>query len=268
VTDTVTVTRDDPHIGVITLNRPERLNAITRELVRDLHQAIDDVSAERTLRAVVLTGAGRGFCAGFDLKSDLADESADQERDTQGLYAEQQLWGAMVTHLRAIPVPVIAAVNGPAAGGGFALALAADMRVASTAAKFLVANVKIGLTGGEMGMTYFLPRLVGTGRAAELILTGRTVDAVEAERWGMVNRLVEPDQLMASAFELARQVTVLSPFAIRLTKEMLHLGPDSPGLAHTVILENRSQSLAGAGGDTAEAVAAFRDRREPDFGNR
>jgi enoyl-CoA hydratase len=268
VTDTVTVTRTDPHIRVITLNRPERLNAITHELVLDLHQAIDQVSADRTLRAVVLTGAGRGFCAGFDLKSDLASESANQERDTQGLYAEQQLWGSMVTHLRAIPVPVIAAVNGPAAGGGFALALAADMRVASTTARFLVANVKIGLTGGEMGMTYFLPRLVGTGRAAELILTGRTVDAVEAERWGMVNRLVEPDQLMESALELARQVTILSPFAIRLTKEMLHLGPDSPGLAHTVILENRSQSLAGAGGDQAEAVAAFRDKRNPDFGNR
>jgi len=268
VPTTVIVTRPEPHIGVITLNRPERLNAITPELVRELHQAIDEVSADRTLRAVILTGAGRGFCAGFDLKSDLATDSASGQRDTQGLYAEQQLWGAMVTHLRAIPVPVIAAVNGPAAGGGFALALAADLRVISTTATFLVANVKIGLTGGEMGMTYFLPRLVGTGRAAELLLTGRTLGAVEAERWGIANRLVEPEELMASAFELAGQLTVHSPFAIRLTKEMLHLGTDSPGLAHTVVLENRSQSLAGAGGDTAEAVQAFREGRPPDFGGR
>jgi enoyl-CoA hydratase/carnithine racemase len=249
-------------VEVITLNRPDRLNAITSELVEELHQALDAVMVDDSCRALIITGAGRGFCAGFDLKSDMATDAARAERTTtvsQG-YKDQRRWGDLVAHVRRVMVPVIAAVNGPAAGGGFALALAADLRVASTAASFLVANVKIGLSGGEMGISYFLPRLVGAGRAAELMLTGRKIDATESERWGLVNRLVEPDALITAASSLAAEVTANPPFAVRLTKEMLQFGVDSPSLDATLVLENRTQSLAGQSGEIAEAVEAFRTR--------
>jgi enoyl-CoA hydratase len=265
MSDVVTVEHHEDGIGVVTLNRPDRLNAITPQLVEDLHDALHGLSRSSACRAVILTGAGRAFCAGFDLKSEMADDAAGRPPPVEVSYRSQQRWGAMVSAVRSVPVPVIAAVNGPAAGGGFALALAADLRVASTTATFIVANVKIGLSGGEMGISYLLPRLVGPGRAAELMYTGRTVDATEAHGWGLVNRLVEGDQLLANALDLAHQIMANSPFAIRLTKEMLQVGVDSPSLEATLVLENRTQILAGSSGDIAEAITAFRERRPPRF---
>ncbi|MCU1346100.1 MAG: putative enoyl-CoA hydratase/isomerase, partial [Acidimicrobiia bacterium] len=173
-------------------------------------------------------------------------------------YKDQRRWADLVAHVRRVPVPVIAAVNGAAAGGGFALALAADVRVASTTASFLVANVKIGLSGGEMGISYFLPRVVGSGRAAELTLTGRKIGAAEAERWGLVNRVAEPDELMATTMAFAAEFTANPPFAMRLTKEMIQFGVDSPSLDATLILENRTQSLSGQTNEIMDAVERFR----------
>jgi enoyl-CoA hydratase len=258
----VLVEQAEAGLRVITLNRPERLNAITPELVDALHAALDEVTADADARALILTGAGRGFCAGFDLKSDMATDAARTDRATtlRDGYKSQRLWGDLVAHVRRVPVPVIAAVNGPAAGGGFALALAADLRVASTTASFLVANVKIGLSGGEMGISYFLPRLIGTGRAAELTLTGRKVDAAEADRWGLVNRVVEPGELLPAARALAAAIGANPPFAVALTKEMIHFGVDSPSLDATLILENRTQSLAAQSGEIADAIKTFRGR--------
>ena len=267
MSDTVLLERRDDGVAVITLNRPERLNAITDELVRTLHDRLDEAAADLGCRAVVMTGAGRGFCAGFDLKSDLADDISETRDDVSTSYRQQQRWSALVAHVRSLRPPVIAAVNGPAAGGGFALAAAADLRVISTTATFLVANVKIGLSGGEFGLSYTLPRILGTGRAAELLYTGRRLDAVEADRWGFANRLVEPDELLPTAFELAGQLAANSAFAVALTKEMFLLAVDSPSLEHTLVLENRTQTLASRSGDIAEAIAAFREKRPPQFGD-
>jgi enoyl-CoA hydratase len=221
------------------------------------------VRADDACRVLILTGSGRGFCAGFDLKSDMATDAGRTERVTTvpQSYKDQRRWGDLVAHIRRVPVPVIAAVNGPAAGGGFALALAADMRVASTTASFLVANVKIGLSGGEMGISYFLPRVIGSGRAAELTLTGRKIGAIEAERWGLVNRLVEPDDLLDATLALAAEITANPPFAVKLTKEMILFGVDSPSLDATLVLENRTQTLSGQTNEIMEAVEAFRTKR-------
>jgi enoyl-CoA hydratase len=252
-------------IKLVTLNRPQRLNAITPELVEVLHSKVDELAADRTARAVILTGAGRGFCAGFDLQSDMASEVAASDSDEGRVvwqYRDQQRWGSLVSHLRSLMVPVVAAVNGPAAGGGFALALAADLRVASTDAVFVVANVKIGLSGGEMGLSYFLPRLVGSGRAAELLLTGRTLDALEAERWGIVNRVVAGSETIPAAVDLARLILANPPFAVSLTKEMITAG-GGPGSSFesTLLLENRTQTLAAQSGEIGMAIEQFRATR-------
>jgi enoyl-CoA hydratase len=262
----VMVEEPRPGIRVITLNRPERLNAITDEVIDGLHKALDIIDADGGARVAILTGAGRGFCAGFDLKSGW-DGAPGMEHPTpvQESYRGQQRLADIVSRMRSIPVPFIAAVNGAAAGGGFALALGADIRVASTTAKFLVANVKIGLSGGEMGISYLLPRLIGYARAAELMYTGRTIDASEASSWGLVNRMVDADEVMASAMETAELICSNAPFGVRLTKETLRLTVDAPSLEHALVLENRTQVLAGFSSDLAEAMTAFREGRAPRF---
>jgi enoyl-CoA hydratase len=251
-------------VRLVTLNRPDSLNAITDELIEQLHAAFDSIAADRTCRVVILTGAGRGFCAGFDMKAGWdGAPGLEGAMPVEDNYRGQQRLSSLVTRMRALPTPVIAAVNGAAAGGGFALALAADIRVASVTAKFLVANVKIGLSGGEMGISYLLPRLIGPGRANELMLTGRTATAEEALGWGLVNQVAEPEDVLPAALALAGQIIANAPFGVALTKEMATLGVDAPSLEHAMVLENRTQVLAGFSGDLAEAMAAFREGRSP-----
>jgi enoyl-CoA hydratase len=240
----------------ITLNRPERLNAIDESLVDGLHAALDAVEADLSVRAVVLTGAGRGFCAGADLKAttDLA------QRGPAELYRGQQRLAQLSVRLHELPVPVVAAVNGPAVGGGFALAAACDLRVAAPAAHFSVANITLGLSGGEMGLSWLLPQSLGRTRAAELLLTGRRLGAAEAHDWGFVNRLVDPadGDVGAEAVSLARAVAGNPPFAVRLTKEMLRTTATAPSLREAVLLENRTQVLAVFTGEIDTALTGFR----------
>ena len=249
-----------PGIRLLTLNRPERLNALTPQLVEDLTAELRAADADQACRAVVLTGAGRGFCAGFDLTSNDAGELASgtaapvRER-LQG----QSRWAALPGTVRTIRPVVIAAVNGAAAGGGLALALSADLRVATPGAKFVVANIKLGLSGGEMGIAYHLTRLVGPGRAAELMYTGRQLLADEAHAWGVVN--VIADDSVAAALELAGAVAANSPFGVEMTKEILGLAVDAPGFDAVVALENRTQVLASFTQDMADAVGAFATNR-------
>ena len=256
-------------VRTITLDRPERLNAITPELVEGLHHALDVVEADPACRVAILTGAGRGFCAGADLRAawDCA-LGGDVAAPVEESYANQRRWSAVVVRMRSMPVVFIAAVNGPAAGGGLALALAADLRIASTTATFLVANIKIGLSGGEMGISYLLPRLVGSGRAAEMMYSGRGVDADEAAAWGLVNRVVEPDELPGAATHLAEQICANAPFGVALTKEMFQVALDAVSLEHAVVLENRTQVLAAFSSGPAEAVAAFRQGEPRALGER
>ena len=196
---------DQPHDGVtrITLHRPERLNAMNAALIADLHDALADVAVDRACRVVVLTGAGRGFCAGLDLAGYGAAPRSEQLDRVGATFATQTDIAALVPRLRALPQPVIAAVNGPAAGGGLALALASDIRIAGAAARFNVAFVRLGLSGCDIGVSWLLPRLIGASRAWELMLTGRLIDAAEADRIGLVLRVVPDEELQSAALQTA-----------------------------------------------------------------
>lgn len=250
-----------PREGItqLTLNRPDRLNAIDDSLVDGLHTALDEVREDDGCRAVVLTGAGRAFCAGFDMRSERGAEfGAGQRRPVVGTLGGQTRLADLVRRLGGLRVPVVAAVNGAAAGGGFALALAADLRVAAPGAVFLVANVKLGLSGGEMGISYFLPRIVGGGRAADLMLTGRTIDAAEAVRWGLVTGVA--DDAVAAALDLAETVAANGAFGVQMTKELLDVSLGGADLDTMLVLENRTQVLASMTDEMTRAVASFRDR--------
>ena len=262
--DTITVERLAGGIALATLDRPERMNALTFAGFAELRRLCDDIAADASVRALVITGAGRGFCAGLDLDdaATLPDMSAPE------MLAGQERWAAAVAALRRMPTPVIAAVNGAAAGAGFGLALAADIRIASPAARFNAAFVRIGLSGGDVGVSWMLPRIVGFAHAAELLLTGRLIDADEAYRLGIVNRVVPAETLVDAACELAREIAANSPFGVRMTKEILQTNVDAPSLEAAIALENRSQVLATRTHDMVEALAAFREKRTPTFENR
>ena len=213
------------------------------------------------MRALVLTGSGRAFCAGLDLDdaATLADMTAAQ------FLRGQETWADAITSFVQLPKPVVAAVNGAAAGAGFSLALAADVRLASTAARFNAAFVRIGLTGGDCGSSYLLPRIIGLGHALEILLTGRFVEAEEAARIGLVNRVVPADRLVDEAIALAAAITANSPLGVRLTKQVVHLNVDAPSLPAALEIENRNQALASRTDDMAEALRAFREKRPPEF---
>lgn len=253
----VLLERLDPQTALVTLNRPYRLNAIDDALIERLHEVLDVLERDADLRAVVLTGAGRGFCSGADLRSnrDLAG------RTSASLYRGQQRLSQLSVRLHELPVPVVAAVNGPAAGGGFALAAACDLRVAAPSAHFSVANVKIGISGGEMGLSWLLPQSLGRARATELLVTGRRLPAAEAHAWGFVNRVA--DDARAEALRLARDITANPDFGVRLTKEMLRSTATAASLREAVLLENRTQVLAVFTGDVDRAMGEFRSEGAP-----
>ena len=255
----------EPGVGLITLNRPERMNAITWDWVEDFHRILDALADDRTVRAVVLTGAGRGFCAGFDLKAEHSFMDAEGPAAVAAkLDAMERLTAIPEKMLRARQ-PIIAAVNGAAMGAGFALVLASDIRVASEAASFAVANARIGLSAGECGITWLFPRLVGLSRCFELLVTGRTFDAREADRIGLLSRLVEDEALMESAMEIARVIAANSGFAVRMSKDVIYAAMSAPDFRTASVLENRTQMLSGTTGDVQEAMNAFREKRPPRF---
>lgn len=253
-------------IRVIRLNRPRRLNAFTREMVLAFNGHLDAIAADTTVRAVILTGAGRGFCSGQDVAAADQRNRAAPSGTVERLAWQEQFTG-MGRRLRAMPQVVIAAVNGPCAGAGLAIALAADIRVAARSASFLIASVRLGLSAGESGMSYFLPRLIGAARAFEIMLTGRPVGAEEAERIGLCARLVEDGTALDEAIGLARTILANSPFAIAHTKRLMWDNLDAP-YAAAIELENRTQILASLTDDYKEATAAFTEKRAPIFTGR
>ncbi|MCA2292813.1 enoyl-CoA hydratase/isomerase family protein [Mycobacterium timonense] len=252
-------------VTVLRLNRPQRLNAINSELIDCLLDAVDAVRRDRHCRAVVLTGAGRGFCAGADLEGYGTPRGWEDPRKLRLNYAVQEHLATAVTSLTDLHVPVIAAVNGPAAGGGMALAVAADMRIVSTRATFNVAFIKVGLSGCDLGLSWLLPRTVGTGRAFELMLTGRKVDADEAVRIGLANRVVAQDRLLDEALETAALIAANSPWGVRMTKQVMWSQLEVGSLRAGMELENRTQVLSTYTGDVAEAMEAFQERRPPEW---
>jgi len=257
-----------PGVTLLTLNRPERLNAMSHELVEDLHIALDGVDADRGCRVVIVTGAGRGFCSGLDLKGAGAPPGGDGlGRPQAGLTAQQHI-ASLIPHLRSLRQPVIAAVNGPAAGGGLALALGSDIRIAAQSARFNVAFVRIGLSGCDIGVSWMLPRLVGASRAWELMLTGRQIDAEEAERIGLVVRVVLDGTVVDAALETAELIVANSPFGVWMTKEVMWSALEIGSLQAGIDLENRTQILTTFSDDMREAMAAFMEKRPAHFENR
>lgn len=246
---TETLLLERPHAGVllVTLNRPKRLNAINDVLRRELAETLASVGED--VKAVVLTGAGRGFCSGIDMR-DFGPGVPDADAPAIERLRFQESMAALPQAIRDLPQPVIAAVNGPCVGGGFALCLAADIRICSSAAAFGNAAILLGLSGAEMGMSYHLPRIVGTSVAADWMLTGRTVSAAEADRRGLVSELVEPDRLIGRAVELASAIAELSPLGVQLTKRALQANTDA-GIDAALELENRNQVLSHATDDAA-----------------
>ena len=263
--DLVTIEVVEEGVHVLVLNRPDRLNAITPPLIDALHRRLDEADADRSCRAVILTGAGRGFCAGLDLTAFDMGGPERAVRSPQTGIAVQKHIAALVPKLRALPQVVIAAVNGPAAGGGLALALASDVRIAAESSRYNVAFVRLGLSGCDIGVSWLLPRLIGASRAFELLLTGRIVDAAEADRLGLVTRVVPDGDVLDAALATARLVLANSPFGVRMTKEVMWSQLEIGSLQAGIDLENRTQILSSFSADHREAALAFRERRTPTF---
>jgi enoyl-CoA hydratase len=265
---TVLVSKPRPGVTQLNLNRPAKLNAMNVELISELHAALDAVAADSTCRAVVLTGEGRGFCAGLDLGGFGTVPGAEDLGQVQAGFATQTLIASLIPKMRSLPVPVIAAVNGAAAGGGLALALGSDIRIAGASARFNVAFVRIGLSGCDIGVSWLLPRLIGASRAWELMLTGRIIDAAEADRIGLVVRVVPDDELLEAAHETAGLIAANSPWGVRMTKEVGWSQLEIGSLQAGIDLENRTQVLASQTGDLREAMTAFLEKRPAEFKNR
>jgi enoyl-CoA hydratase len=290
---TVRVEEPAPGVRLLTLDREHRLNAMSGELIKDLHAALDAVAVDGTCRAVVLTGAGRAFCAGLDLHEpptrdaaapegatgdgeagdgeavdgEAGDGEAGRRRSPQAGLHVQQAIASLVPKLRALPQPVIAAVNGAASGGGFALALASDIRIAAASARFNAAFVKIGLSGCDIGVSWLLPRLIGAGLSHELLLTGRFMDAAEALRAGLVSRVVDDGEVVGAALETAALICANSPMGVWMTKEVAWSQLEVGSLQAGIDLENRTQILTSYSRDHIEQVTSFLERRPPDYTN-
>jgi enoyl-CoA hydratase len=261
--------RSEPMAGVaqLTMNRPDKLNAMTAELVESLHRELAAIAVDPAVRVVILTGQGRGFCAGLDLGGyGEAPHTAGMGR-TQAGFAVQRHIASLIPRLRSLPQPVIAAVNGPAAGGGFALVLGSDVRLASVTARFNAAFIRIGLSACDIGTSWLLPRLVGAARAQELMVTGRVFDAEEAYRIGLVVDVVDDAILLDAAMTKATEIMRNTPFGVALTKEGMWTALEIPSLQAAIDLENRQQIMASATADHREAMAAFIERRPPSYTN-
>jgi enoyl-CoA hydratase/carnithine racemase len=250
-----------PDVAVMTLNRPEKLNALSYELVEDLHAALDEIRANNDCRVVVFTGAGRGFCSGLDLSDPSpANAGGGTEFPRAGMRWQERI-ADLTAKIHRLRQPVIAAVNGPAYGGGMGIALACDIRVASESARFCTQFIKLGLGGCDIGVSYTLPRIVGAGPAFDLILTARAIDADEALRLGMVSRVVADSAVLDEALTIAETLCGYGKFGLESTKQVLWANLDASSLEAALHLENRSQILASTGGVMGEATEAFRHRQ-------
>jgi len=257
--ETLVVEETAPGVLLVTLNRPERYNAMTDQMFVELEHLALALDQDDELRVVVLTGAGRAFCAGYD----LADADELEGLGAIGMLNQQERAARALQAIRAMRVPVIAAVNGAAAGGGLALALAADIRIAGPAAKFNAAFVRIGMSAGDLGTSWLLTRLVGPAITSEISFTGRAVNAEEAVEIGLVNELVESP--VQRAQEIAAVIVGLSPGGVEMSKRALQANLEASSYAAALELENRGQALMTRSSDFTEALAAFKEKRPPIF---
>jgi enoyl-CoA hydratase/carnithine racemase len=254
---------ETPAAGVLLIrfNRPTKLNAINEVMRDEIAATFASVANDASVHAVVLTGAGRGFCAGIDIRN-FGPGMMEATAPAIERLRFQEAMAGLVRALADLPQAVIAAINGPCVGAGLALSLAADIRIASTAATFGNAAILLGLSGAEMGMSYHLPRIVGTSVAADWMLTGRMVSAEEADRRGLVSEVAEPAALVDRAIELGSLIAGLAPLGVQLTKRALQVNTDAPGFSQAVELENRNQVLTHATDDAAARRATWSRRRK------
>ena len=250
-----------PEIAVVTLNRPEKLNALSAALVESLHTTIDEIAASTECRVVVLTGAGRGFCSGLDLGDlDSPRPGSDLEFPRSGMRWQERI-ADLTARIHRLRQPVIAAVNGPAYGGGLGIAAACDIRIAGESARFCTQFIKLGLGGCDIGVSYTLPRIIGAGPAFDMILTARVIDAAEALRLGLVSRLSEDSTLLDDALAVAETLCSYGEFGLESTKQVLWANLDAGSLEAALHVENRSQILASSGGTVARFSEEFRRRQ-------
>lgn len=244
----------------LTLNRPEALNSITTPMVTELRDYFGSLVEDRFTRIVVLKGAGRAFCAGLDIK---AAQAGTTESPYGGGMGFQGYLAEVYIRMRKCPQPIISLVHGPACGGGFSFVLASDIRIAGKSARMNAAYIRIGLSACDMGCSYFLPRLVGTSVASELMLTGRFIDAERALRTNLVSEVVADEELETAAQPYIDEMLTTSPMGLRLTKEGLNLAIDAPGLEAAMAIENRNQLMCSRTNDAKEGMKAFIEKRQP-----
>ncbi|MBI1816160.1 MAG: enoyl-CoA hydratase/isomerase family protein [Deltaproteobacteria bacterium] len=262
----VSIEKPLPHVSLIVMNRPERLNAMSFDTVVPLYDAINEVGADNDTWVAVLTGAGRGFCSGLDLEDHGMPPGCEGLTMARIAIRAMEFMSNLVPRLRAIPQPVIAAVNGPAYGGGMCLTLGADIRIAGASATFRGAGINNGLTGTELGVSWLLPRLLGAAPAWDIILSGREVDAAEALRLGLVSRVVPDAELRATALALAEQMCGYSPHGLAMTKKVLWSNLETGSLEAAIDLENRNQLLVRlTTQNLQEAITARKHKRPPRF---
>ncbi|MEQ8266837.1 MAG: enoyl-CoA hydratase/isomerase family protein [Parvibaculum sp.] len=250
----------------VTMNRPDALNAMNPQLVDDLQDYFGALYTDHAVRVVVLRGAGRAFCAGLDLKERSNRPDSATGSPQSGLVSQRRI-SEIVMRMRRCPQPIISLVHGPACGGGFALALASDIRIAGRSARMNAAFIRIGLSACDIGVSYFLPRLVGVSVASELMMTGRFINADRAERVGLVSEVVEDGKLAEAAQAYLDEMLTTSPLGLRLTKECLNMSVDAGSLEAAIAMEDRNQILCAQTNDFREGIGAFLEKRKPAFTN-
>ena len=252
-------------IEIVSLNRPESLNALSPELTNALNAHFEGLHEREDVRVVLLRGNGRAFCAGLDIK---AQREPSDETPVLRTFRTQTAIGNIYRKMRSCPQPIIALGHGAACGGGLSLLLASDVRYGAPSLKMNAAYIKIGLGGCDMASSYFLPRLVGSSLASEMILTGRFIGAERALRAGLISEIVEEDQLLDAGLALAEEMLLTSPWGLRLSKQALNLNIDAPSLEHAMAIEDRQQVILSATEDHVEAMSSFLDKRAPHYRGR
>lgn len=264
--DFIRITRPRPGTTVITMNRPDRMNSMAFEQVIPLHAALEDIAHDNDTGVVILTGTGKGFCSGADTQHSSPPPNISGLTLTRIATRSMSILADLVPAMRRMPQPVIAAINGAAIGGGMCLSLGADIRIAAESAYFRAAGINNGLTAPELGLSFLLPRAIGSSRAFEIMLSGRDVTASEAAEIGMVSRCVPDDRLLDAALDLADQINGWSTNGIQLTKRIMWAGLESGSLANGIELESHTQLYARlTTKNFEEAVTARKEKRAPDF---
>jgi enoyl-CoA hydratase/carnithine racemase len=265
--ETLSIRKEGP-VDWVTLNRPQSLNALNRTMIAELLDYFGRLYTDRSTRVVVLRGAGKAFCAGLDLKARASEvpEAPGSRNDPMEGLARQRSISEIVIRMRRCPQPIIALVHGPACGGGFAFALASDVRIAGQSARMNAAFIRIGASACDIGVSYFLPRLVGVSVASELMFTGRFILADRALKVGLVSEVVPDSELEAAARPMIEDMLHASPLGLRLTKECLNISVDAGSLEAAVAMEDRNQILCVQSPDFQEGVQAFLEKRKPNYG--